>query len=245
MENKTLFSIEDIIELRQSDQEAGDPMALLAAFSSLHIKKGFVLHAYPYCTQRGGVGNVHAVPELSSISDPEEYETTDLFELARPFSIDNSCLDGLTTDGPVKLPHPPDALDNVMEAIEGDRTPWSYLSASIFAREIAEFGASWHGVIWSTHTILSGDPWIFPHVWWEEDEKGLLSEHGWQWLFRRPSEWKPSVVCNNGVTFVKFYTYSMLVQEAIYCFTDIYEANNYKFKWDVEIIAEGPSSMLF
>jgi len=245
MENKTLFPIEDIVKLRQSAQEADDPMVLLAIFPSLHIKKGFILHAYPYRTQLGGVGNVWAVPESSIIQDIEKYETIDLFELARPFPIDNSCLDGLTMNGPVKLPHPPDALDNIMEAIEGDRTPWSYLLASIFAREIADFGASWHGVIWSTHTILSGDPWTYPHVWFEEDEKGLLSEQGWQCSGRRPSEWKPSVVCDDGVTVVKFYTYSMLVQEAIYCFTDIYEPNSYKFKGDVEIIAEGPNSMLF
>ena len=33
-----------------------------------------------------------------------------------------------------------------MQAIEGDGSPWSYLSASILSREAEEFGAMWHGV---------------------------------------------------------------------------------------------------
>lgn len=45
-----------------------------------------------------------------------------------------------------------------MEAIEGDGSHWSYLSASIFMREINEFGASWHGCSWSTHEIIDKNP---------------------------------------------------------------------------------------
>jgi hypothetical protein len=36
-------------------------------------------------------------------------------------------------------------LDDFMDAIEGDGSAWSYLSASLFAREAAELGALWHG----------------------------------------------------------------------------------------------------
>ena len=43
----------------------------------------------------------------------------------------------------------------LMQAIEGDGSPWSYLSASILSREAAEFGAMWHGCDWSDQTILS------------------------------------------------------------------------------------------
>jgi len=34
-----------------------------------------------------------------------------------------------------------------MDGIDGDGSGWSYLCASLFAREIAELGAMWH-VIW-------------------------------------------------------------------------------------------------
>ena len=45
-----------------------------------------------------------------------------------------------------------------MQAIEGDGSPWSYLSASILRREAAEFGARWPGYVWSDQTILSKPP---------------------------------------------------------------------------------------
>ena len=229
--------------------ESLDPMSLLAAFPSLHIKKGFVLRAYPYYTLMGddylgGVGNVWAVPVSSSIPNPEECETIDLFELHRPFPIDNSCLDGLTMDGPVRLLRPPDALDNIMEAIEGDGTLDSYLSASIFAREIAEYGADCHGVIWSEHTILVGDPWTYTHNWSDECEPSKNTKE-WKWLDHPPSDWRPSVVSSGEVITVNFYTYSPLLQETIYRYTDLYKIGSYKFEWDVKIIAEGPASLVF
>ena len=249
MATKTLFAIKNVFKLRQRAQETNDPRALLAAFPSLHIKKGFVLRSYPYRTQKaglylGGVGNVWAVPASSGIPNPEECETIDLFELPRPFPIDNSCLDGLTMDGPVRLLRPPDALDNIMEAIEGDGTLHSYLSASIFAREIAEFGADWHGIIWSEHTILVGDPWTYPHNWSDECEPSKNTKE-WKWLESPPSEWRPSVVSNGEVITVNFYTYSPLSQETIYRYTDLYKIDSYKFEWNVKIIAEGPASLVF
>ena len=54
-------------------------------------------------------------------------------------------------------PKPPGAVP-LMQAIEGDGSPWSYLSASILRREAAEFGARWHGCVWSGQTILSKPP---------------------------------------------------------------------------------------
>ena len=54
-------------------------------------------------------------------------------------------------------PRPPGAV-RLMQAIESDGSPWSYLSASILCREAAEFGAVWHGCVWSDQTILSKPP---------------------------------------------------------------------------------------
>ena len=245
MATKTLFAIKNVFKLRQRAQEANDPMALLAVFTSLHIKKGFTLRAFEHHGCCEGLGNVWAVPVSSPLPAPEEYEMVHWSKVPCPFLICEGCGDINEEAETLKLPRPPDALGNVMEAIDGDGTPWSYLSASICAREIAEFGARWPGEIWSTHRILGGDPWTFPHVWQEEDKEGPSSEQGWQWLGRRPSEWKPSVVCNDEVTLVKFFTYSMLVQEAIYRFTDIYKHSSYEFQWDAEVIAKGQAGIIF
>jgi hypothetical protein len=43
--------------------------------------------------------------------------------------------------------------DRIMACIEGDGSAWSYLCASLLLREISEFGAFWHALSWSTHTI--------------------------------------------------------------------------------------------
>jgi len=245
METKTLFSVADISQLREHYRQSDNPMAWLAAFTSLHIKKGFTLRAYPYRVRLGGVGNVWAVPESSADTpDAEECGTVDLFEAPRPFPIKYSCLEGLAVGGSGKLIRPPDALDNIMEAIEGDGTPWSYLSASIFARDIAEFGASWHGGVWSTHKILEEAPWTSPHAWGELFEPNTEQEY-WHWSATRPSEWRPSVVSNGEVVTVKFYTCSKLVREAIYCYIDTYEPDNYRFEWDVKTIAEGQNGFVF
>ena len=45
-----------------------------------------------------------------------------------------------------------------MLAIEGDDTPWSYLSASLLGRQFKAFGAMWHGESWGTHEILGENP---------------------------------------------------------------------------------------
>ena len=38
-----------------------------------------------------------------------------------------------------------------MQAIDGDGSLRSYFEASILARELAEFGAIWHGISWGEH----------------------------------------------------------------------------------------------
>jgi len=72
----------------------------------------------------------------------------DLWSLPRPFPIDNSCLDGISEPGSKDWPKPRNALNNVMDAIQGDGTRLSYMQASIFAREAAEFRPS--------GTVMSG-----------------------------------------------------------------------------------------
>lgn len=47
---------------------------------------------------------------------------------------------------------------SLMQAIDGDGSSWSYLSASILSREAEEFGAMWHGCVWSDQKILSKLP---------------------------------------------------------------------------------------
>jgi hypothetical protein len=84
-----------------------DPMRVLNAFSSLHIKKDFVLRAYQYVSNGNGNGVVWAMPKDSLFPEPDECQ-----------KLENTFLE---------CPRPPEALDDIMEVIEGDGSENSYI----------------------------------------------------------------------------------------------------------------------
>lgn len=203
------------------------PMKLLFSFPSLRLKKGLVLCAYQFRSWYSGHGIVWAMPENLSFPDPK-----DCPRLKGRF---------------IGRPRPSGALDDVMEAIEGDGSPWSYLSASIFAREIAEFGAMWHGCSWSTHVILGKDPWSFPQT--SARRRPLPAPSGnlndWRWLESKPLRWGPEVCADSSIVTVTFYTFSGLVREAIHRHVDTYKPGRYRSESEEKVIAEGPAGFLF
>lgn len=115
-----------------------DPEDLLACFPRLKLKPGYKLVSYQFMEGGNGNGFVWALPAEAAFPEPEQCET----------------VEGIGYLKFLQVPKPPQALDNVMEAVEGDGGPVSYLQASIFGRESREFGAVWHGSRWDTHVIL-------------------------------------------------------------------------------------------
>ena len=113
---------------------AYDANDLVRVFDTLRLKAGFALHAYEYREGSNGNGIIWAVPADAPLVAPDDCPR-----------LEDTWL------GP---PQPPGAVP-LMQAIEGDGSPWSYLSASILCREAAEFRAIWHGCVWSDQTILS------------------------------------------------------------------------------------------
>lgn len=112
-----------------------DPEALLDTVDCLWLKEGFTLRAYLYKAGSNGNGVVWSMPVDSPYPEPSNCESL--------------------TDRFLETPKPKQALDDAMEGIEGDRTPWSYMCASILANELLEFGARWHGCNWSDERIIS------------------------------------------------------------------------------------------
>ena len=94
-----------------------DANDLMHVFDTLWLKAGFALHAYEY--REGSNGIIWAVPADARLVAPGECPRLE--------------------DTWLQPPGPPGAV-RLMQAIEGDGSPWSYLSASILRRE-AEFGA--------------------------------------------------------------------------------------------------------
>jgi hypothetical protein len=202
-----------------------DPMAVLAVFKPLRTKEGYILRAYQFREGGNGNGFVWALPVDADFPDPE-----DCPRLQGAF---------------LEPPKPPDALDNVMDAIDGDGSPWSYMCASIFGREISEFGAMWHGCDWDTHRILDADPW-------DDDQDGqktgltepMAPAAEWEWVQPKPTDWRPQVVQEGNRVTVSFLTFSGQGQEAIYRHMDIY-SGSYKFEADRQEVAKGAGGFVF
>jgi len=193
-------------------------MKLLLSFPSLRLKKGFILRAYQFRSGGNGNGIVWGMPENLPFPDPKAcYKLKDIF---------------------LEPPRPNGALDDIMKVIEGNKTPWSYFSASLFSREVAEFGAMWHGCAWSEATILGEDPL-------SSSESPYGNPEDWHWLELKPSQWWPEVHKDKDVVTVTFYTHSALDCEAIYRHQDTYKPSQYCFKSDRKVIAEGPGGFIF
>ncbi len=204
-----------------------DPMNVLAVFSPLRIKKGFVLRAYQFT--EGGNGN--AFVWAMSIDAPS-YEPEECPKLEDQF---------------LSPPKPPAALNDVMEAIDGDGTPWSYMCASLFCREISEFGAMWHGCSWGTHTILGRnpiDPW--KPMRGDRQDRPSGGPAKWTWIEREPADWRPRAADDDmGSKTVVFFTFSGLGQEMIHRHTDKYSHGSYCFEADCHEIAMGPGGYVY
>jgi len=212
-----------------------EPMKLLKAFPPLSIKKGYALRGYRYVADGNGNGVVWAMPKNLFCPEPELFQQGE-----GPENEENESL--------YSVPRPDGALDDYMEAIEGDSSPWSYMCASILAREIAEYGAMWHGVSWGIHGILDAAPWAM------SDEKsiddlselsGASSASEWEWSGEEPSDWRPSVEMTDAKVRVVFYTFSALGCEQITEFVDTFKPGAYGFSSEAKPLATGPGGFVF
>ncbi|WP_145109280.1 SH3 domain-containing protein [Gimesia panareensis] len=204
-----------------------DPMKVATLFKPLRVKKNYQLKAYQFKEEFNGNGVVWAMPVGATFPEPSEL------------------LEG--ENNLFRAPKPGKALDNVMEAIEGDRTAKSFLLASILKRELDEFGAMWHGARWSVNVVLDTDPWQGPAPTDEDDPLDHPSRPAskWKWKTAKPTDWRPTVTIKGNVATVKFYTYSALGKEGIYEHIDEYRPGEYRFTTERKKIAEGPRELAF
>ena len=131
-------------------------MEVVAVFDGLRVKPGWTLHAHQFRNGGNGNGFVWAMPDGVEFREPESGK--DLLWTC-VFSTPFAYLQ-------FRTPKPPDALPNFMEAIEGDGSAFSFLCASILARELREFGAMWHGRFWNDVELKGDDPEVVE----DEDE---------------------------------------------------------------------------
>jgi hypothetical protein len=235
MTGQTVFSLKAVNSLRRAAKSASrfphespegwrkspvDPMGLLRVFPALNLKPGYVLRAYSFFD--GGNGNtvVYVVPEDAPFPEPQDCPPN--------------------TEHFLDAPIPPGANERVAHFIEGDGSPWSYMCASILVRELAEFGALWHGCAWSTHTILGSHPA-------ERRQKCMQmgDPETWNWLEPAPSDWRPCVAGRDGRVTVTFYTHTALGAERVIRHVDTYEPGTYRFESEEPVIADGGAGFTF
>ena len=206
---------------------AYDANDLIRVFDTLRLKAGFALHAYAFNEGMDGNGIIWAVPTEPSLVAPEERPDLAVMWLDPP--------------------KPPGAVP-LMQAIEGDGSPWSYLSASILRREAAEFGASWHGCDWSPQKILSkpprhaGDPDVPVH---EGDRTGLAPASDWKWLGPVPKAWEPTYVERGSTKRIVLHIYNPVGGEEIYRATDTYRADSYDCTTRTNVLCTGSGGFLY
>ena len=139
-------------------------------------------------------------------------------------------------------PRPPGAVP-LMHAIEGDGSPWSYLSASILSREAAEFGALWHGCVWSDQTILSKPPRQADGQETSADARTLTSDAPvghWTWHGAAPPRtWKPTYTDRGTTREVVLHIHHPIGGEEIYRATDTYPAGSYEGKTETTVVCTG------
>ena len=251
MTEKT-FSVQKINKLRKLAEEArrlppikeipigwsiskADPMKLLEVFKTLRIKDGFVLRAYQLRDGVNGFGHVYALPENAPFPEPKKEP-----DLKRKLEL---LWEGFGF-GPSA---PPDALENKMEIIELDGTPWSYMEASLLCRELYEFGGMWQGSFWETNIMLSTNP-LAPKnrsradgpMFWPTVDPKL-----WEWLEPKPRKWKPRVCEEGDKVQVLFYTYSGHCQQFIFKHFDVYQKGGGQLEFNETEIAQGPDGFMF
>lgn len=211
-----------------------DPKKVLDLFPRLRLRKGYVLRAYVYRSGGNSSGFVWALPE-----DAEYPVPADCPRLESHF---------------LKPPKPFDALDDIMEAIEGDDVPEAYLQASIFRREIREFGAGWHGVRWGFYTVIDANPWQGGAA--GDDDSPLSRPRSklqqWKWAAAKPVQWSPEVRFEGDRAVVTFYSYTPLVgqqdenkieKERIIMHTDTYRRSKFRPLVVEKKLAEGPDAI--
>jgi len=170
-----------------------NPAAALLKLPGLQLKPVFRLISYLYRAETDGAGIVWALPEA--------FSTTAQLEKA------------IATAGNLDLPpRPESALTDFMQAIEGDRSPLSFLIASILRRELQEIGALGQLCNWSHHRLIEAPP----------------AQVKWQWRTEQPKDLSAKVGFSSGQVAVEFFTCRIAAPIALFRHLDQYPIGHYK-----------------
>ncbi|MBA2937036.1 hypothetical protein HZF08_01810 [Paenibacillus sp. CGMCC 1.16610] len=191
-----------------------NPETIVSGFSHLHIKEGYKLRAYQYTHGANGNGIVWAIPEDTELPDP------------------NECTQ--VNEHIISTPKPVFALDDFMQIIDGDKSPMSYLQASIIFHDLHEFGAVWHGTQWGQDVILP------------LNEDYSLGNHDWEMIEDIPEVIEPHFYyCDEGNPTVVFHTINDIGTVTMNRYVHTFSKSDYTLKFERFIIATAGGEIIF
>lgn len=201
---------------------------VVSLFPRLAVRPGLSLVTVAARAGIGGNGWTFAIPDGFEVPSPEDLERAAVFP-----------------------PEPPrGAFAHVMDAIDGDGRLRSYIQASILRRELGELGAWWHGLEWSTHTLLdNGATPEAPDACSDSDDDWgpLPADPEWRWEAPPPDDWRPTIEhAGPDTVAVMFFTISALGSVRITRHVDVYESGSLRLRsTEPTTIAEGPGGFVF
>jgi hypothetical protein len=200
-----------------------DLSVLLQSTNGLRLKTGYRIRGSIFHEDRNGNGFLWAVKIGSGNKKSHQ-----LVRIPRP-------------DIGLVLPalRPDNACPDIMEAITGNFSPFSYLEASILKRELKEFGALWHGCDWGTFKILASP---------NDTCSGMIGGEGparWSWVGRKIADLRPRVDIKAGRVLVTFYARSDLGSQHIMCFKETFESDSYVSTSTQVDVARGGGGYIF
>lgn len=173
---------------------AVNPGTVLMKLPGLKLKPEIRLVAYLHRQPEEGVGVIWAVPEALSTTAQLEKALADSGDRTHP-------------------PHPQGALPNVMEAIEGDHSPASFIIASLLRRELGEFGRLGKACNWTHHRLIGAIPAQVP----------------WQWKVATPKDLSPKVLLfPDGKAAIEFFSCRVVPPITLFQHIDQYADQQYK-----------------
>jgi hypothetical protein len=189
-----------------------NPENIVMGFSHLRIMRGYKLRAYQYRAGGNGNGVVWAIPIDKTLPDPTEHMEY------------------------IFKPKPDYVLTDFMEAVEGDRTPMSYLQASVVYHELHEFGAMWHGVSWGRDVILPDS----------QNEGSYMDCYEWDMLEEEPAIIEPHFYYNReGNPVIVFYTINDIGTITLNRYIHVFSKDDYTVKVERTCIAEAGGGIIF
>ncbi|MCK1997511.1 hypothetical protein MPH47_09805 [Psychrobacillus psychrodurans] len=192
---------------------SANPESVVMGFSHLHIKEGYKLRAYQYFEGGNGNGIVWAIPLDEKLPEPSECTTLEWHFL--------------------DAPKPLNALSDFMKAINGDKTPLSYLQASIVFHELHEFGAVWHGISWGRDRILS-----------HSDD--IEIKYKWEMIEENPDIIEPHFFYNqSGYPVIVFYTINDIGSVTFNKYVHTFNKNDYTVEVERSCIATAGIGIIF